>query len=697
MLVAVVVALLQPREDLLGGNSVGARSATVILPAHTPLCVPDLRIPAGTGQVRFNLSTRTELLPALEVVIHEQGGRVVKGSVPHSPTPGHGDVSIPVPRFPSRPEAVAADVCLIAAAEVFAWGNDNLQANVPAPTLGGAPQHNRVAVWFLGPAGQQRSILSQLGEMFRRAALFRAGFVGAWTYWLLFVLVLPALAYGAIRLLANAEGPRRRRVPQPVIVGAIAFGVAASWALVTPAFQSPDESEHFAYAQYFAETGRAVETAPSTRPVYSDSEGVALEAVKHDSVIELADARPPWLRADERQYDAEAKALGPKPEQDNGGGFHPATSPHTPAYYSLLAPAYFLTRKASPFSQLLAMRLTSALMGALTAVLAMLIVGELLPGRRALACAAGLLVAFAPMFGFISGAVNNDDGVNLATALIVYLVVRSLRRGLTPALGVALGAAMVAGPLLKGTAYELYPPVILGLLLAMLRKHSRRELLGLGSVLATFAVLQLVWSEVSAGLHHTAFTTPGGSAPGTTLEAFHKPKTYISWLLRVMLPFKPSFVNHNWTIVHWPFFNIYIERGFASFGWYAIQFPQWVYVAIVGVVGGLAILGLLAAWQRRRAIVRFLPELIFLLAVPVVVICAVEAAFEPSLANLPVQGTAEQGRYLFPAITAVAALAIGACLALGRRRALGLATALVAGLIGMTVASQLLTLSAFYT
>lgn len=453
MLVAIAVALLQPRDDLLSSNSVGARSATVILPAHTPLCVPRLRVPAGTGQVRFNLSTRSELLPALEVVIHEQGGGVVKGSLPSSPIPGHRDVSIPVPRFASQPESVAADVCLISAGEVFAWGNDNLQANVPAPTLGGVPQHNRVAVWFLGPAGQRRSILSQLGEMFRRAALFRAGFVGAWTYWVLFGLVFPALAYGAIRLLAGAEEPRKRRVPLPVMVGIIAFGVAASWALVTPAFQSPDESEHFAYAQYFAETGRAVETTQSARPVYSDTEGVALEAVKHDSVIELVDARPPWLLADERRYDQEVKALGPEPLQDNGGGFHPATAPHTPAYYSLLAPAYFLTRTASPFSQLFAMRLTSALLGALTAVLAMLIAAELLPGRRALACAAGLLVAFAPMFGFISGAVNNDNGVNLATALLVYLVVRSLRRGLTPVVGVALGATLVAGPLLKGTAY----------------------------------------------------------------------------------------------------------------------------------------------------------------------------------------------------------------------------------------------------
>jgi len=697
MLVAVALAMAQPREDLLGGNSVGARSVTVILPARTSLCVPDLRVPAGTGRVRFNVDTRTGAFPAFVVSVHERGGGGVRGRLPGSPVPGHRYVSIPVPVFPSHPESIEADVCLKAAAPVFVWGNDNLQANVPAPTLGGAAIPNRVAVWFLGPAGVSRSIVSQLGAMFRRASLFRPGFVGEWTYWVLFLLVFPALAYGAVRLLANAESGRRRRVPLAALVGAIAFTVASSWALVTPAFESPDESEHFAYAQYFAETGRAVETAQTKRPPYSDAEGMALEGVKHTSVIELTDARPPWLRADQRQYEQEVRAYHPALPQSNGGGFHPAISPHTPAYYSLLAPAYLLTRGDSVFSQLFAMRVTSALMGALTAVLAMLIVLELLPGRRSLAVAAGLIVAFEPMFGFISGAVNNDNGVNLAAAFLIYLVVRGLRRGLSPPLAVGIGATLVLAPLLKGTGYELYPSVILALAIMMWRNHARREWLAFGVLAATFVIFQFGWSELSSGFHHTTFTTPGGGTPGSTLDAFHHPKTYLSWLIRVLLPFRPPFINHNWTIIHWPFFNIYIERGFASFGWYAIEFPKWVYVVIGAAFGAAFVLGVRALWRNRGRVRGHLPALAFLALVPVVVICAVEAAYQPALSILPVEGTAEQGRYAFPAVTAVAALFIGACLGLGRRRALPLATGAVAGLIGLTLASQLLTLSAFYT
>ena len=88
---------------------------------------------------------------------------------------------------------------------------------------------------------------------------------------------------------------------------------------------------------------------------------------------------------------------------------------------------------------------------------AFLIVRELMPRQPWAAVAAGLLVAFQPMFGFMGGAINNDNGVNAAAAAIAYLLIRGLRRGLTWRLGLALGAALAIAPLLKGTGYFLYP------------------------------------------------------------------------------------------------------------------------------------------------------------------------------------------------------------------------------------------------
>lgn len=629
------------------------------------------------------------------MAIYEQGTHVIRGELPGSRTGGLHFDDIRIPTTPAHPTSTLANVCITPKTLIYVWGTPLPQANIPAPTIAGKPITSRVAVWFLGPPDASRSIASEIGEMFRRAALFRPGFVGEWTYWVLFLVVFPLLAYCSIRLLATAGTPIRRRVPLPVLVGIIAFGVMASWALITPAFQSPDESEHFAYAQYFAETGQAVQTVETARPPYSLAEGFALEAVMHTSVIERREARPPWLPIYQREYqEATKKTQLPR---TNGGGFEPAISAHTPAYYALLAPGYYLTRGDSVFSQLLAMRLSSAIMGALTAVLAMLIVAELLPGSAALAVAAGLLVAFEPMFSFISGAVNNDNGVNLACALLIYLAVRALRRGLSPWLALSMGATLVAAPLLKGTGYELYPAVLLALAFAIWRRHDRRAWISLGLLAASFAALQFGWTELAPVFHRTTFTTPGGGAPGTTLGAFEDPKTYVSWLIRVLLPFSPPFIHRDWTIVHWPFFNIYIERGFASFGWYAIEFPKWVYLTIVVALGAAIALGLRTLWRDRGLLRRRGAEITFLVLVPILVIGAVEAAFQPALSILPINGTPEQGRYLFPAITAIVALFIGACFGLGRRRAVPIATAAVACLIGLTLASQLLTLSAFYT
>ena len=124
----------------------------------------------------------------------------------------------------------------------------------------GRPAAVRTAFWFRPPAGEKASLLFHLPTLFERAALFRPGWVGPWTYWLLFLVVIPALAYAALRVLLH---PQRRRLA--LTVGAIGFGFAAVWAHVTPAFDAPDETEHFAYVQSLAERGKTLERAPTER------------------------------------------------------------------------------------------------------------------------------------------------------------------------------------------------------------------------------------------------------------------------------------------------------------------------------------------------------------------------------------------------------------------------------------------------
>jgi hypothetical protein len=87
-------------------------------------------------------------------------------------------------------------------------------------------------------------------------------------------------------------------------------------------------------------------------------------------------------------------------------------------------------------------------------------------------------------------------------------------------------------------------------------------------------------------------------------------------------------------------------------------------------------------------------ELSLLLLTPVAVIAAVESAFSTRGIRLVL---AEMGRYSFPAIVAMAVLAVAATFGVGRRRAAMLATGLVAAEMVFAYASVLLLLRGFYT
>ena len=104
------------------------------------------------------------------------------------------------------------------------------------------------------------------------------------------------------------------------------------------------------------------------------------------------------------------------------------------------------------------MRLSSALIGALAVLFAFLLARELAPRRPWLGVLAALLVAYEPMYGFISGIVNNDVGVNAAAAALELLLIRLLRRGMTVPWGVAhRRSCWSLLPIVKGTGLSLYP------------------------------------------------------------------------------------------------------------------------------------------------------------------------------------------------------------------------------------------------
>jgi hypothetical protein len=684
---------LRPRDYYTGSDSVEVYTYVAQTPPHAPVCVPGLELPAQTAVVRMQLVSLTRLRPALRLSLSIEG-HPVYSSLPALTVPenriSYADFSIP--QLPSHPATRSASLC-VTADGVVNWGGTPLPVvpSVAPPTLNEAPLPARLAVWYLPRPGSTRSYFQQAGEIFKRAALFRPGLIGAWTYPLLLLVILPAIALLAVRCAALAVAGRTRRIAAWIFV--IAAVNACCWALITPAFQAPDEVDHYAYVQSLVERGEGPAHSPGSPQLrWSSSEALALEDMNVLTDHQVGDSNPPWSAPQQRHYEADVRKL--RPPQNDGGGYT-TSAVHGPLYYLALAPAYLATRTGSVFSQLTLMRMTSALIGALAALFAFLLVRELAPGRPWLAVLAGLLVAYQPMYGFISGIVNNDVGVNAAAAALELLLIRMLRRGVTIRLGALTGAVLLALPLIKGTGLSLYPVAGLVFLASLWRHHTRADLRGWLALAGAAILVSELSSHVLSDLQPASAATGSGaisSNASAVNEALHNIPGYLSYLWQALLP-KLPFMTGHFPAGSRPGMVIFIERGWGAFGWYDVLFAHWVYTVIAAAVV-LAILLAAVAVRREWPWVRgHTVEILAIAAMPVAVIMGFEAAYYTPGARPMI---AEFGRYAFPAIVPLAVLVVGALHAFGRRAMLVAGIGLLVGMIGLSYASQLLTLTSFY-
>lgn len=695
---------LRPRDYYTGTNNVEAYTYIAQAAPGESACVSGLQIPPGTRRIRLQLISRTRLRPALKMALSLGGSRThpIDSELGPQPVPANriSGAVFTIPNLPIRQNNQPASLCLTAA-DVVNWGGTPLP-NVPSvspPTLGGHPISGRIAVRYLPRAGEQQSYLARASEILSRAALFRPGIVGPWTYWIILLALLPTIAVLAIRCLALAVAGRGRRL------GAWLFAIAAvnavCWSLITPAFQGPDEVDHYAYVQSLVERGEGPSHDPnSPLPRWSGSESLALEDTSFFTDHQVGDTKPPWLTSQQNHYHAEVAAHHPR---SNDGGGYTTSAAHGPVYYLALAPAYLLTHHASVFSQLTLMRITSALLGALVVLFTFLLAREIAPGRPWLAVLAALLVAYQPMYGFISGIVNNDVGVNAAAAALELLLIRMLRRGITVQSGLITGAVLVALPIVKGTGLSLYPVAALVFIVTLWRHHERRDLYGWAALaLAGLAVGEFSAHVLSTLQPATAATGSGAISSNASAvnDALHHIPNFLSYLWQSVLPrlpfmtkYFPPPVHSGFVLFRDPGFVIFVERGWGAFGWYDVFFQKWVYIVIFIAMVLTIPLGALAlrqewSWVRRN----WLPVLA-LIAIPVAVTLGFVAAYYSPSPRIVI---AEFGRYAFPAIGPLAVLVVGALHAFGRRRMLTVGVGLLVAAIGLSYAAQLLTLTAFY-
>jgi 4-amino-4-deoxy-L-arabinose transferase-like glycosyltransferase len=503
--------------------------------------------------------------------------------------------------------------------------------------------------------------------------------------------------------MSRARAPRERTALAPLIAAtwkwmrrvlgsvpaaawtcaAVAVLNAACWSLITPPFQVPDEPSHFAYVKQLVEN----HALPTQRVLeFSSEEELALTDLHEAPFTFMPPTGAISSRTEERKLERDLRqAAGEAREGSLSAGV--ATS-EPPLYYALETIPYLVGFHATLLTRLELMRLLSALFAGITAMFAYLFIREALPGSRDAWVAGGLSVAFAPLLGFVSGAVNPDSLLFAVSAVLFWLLARGFRRGLTPALATAIGFVIAAGLLTKVNFVGLLPGAFLGVaVLALRARPSHRwqagrlfaisAAIGLGPGVI-YAIVNVASGKPTLGFVSSAVSLVHGSV--------FKALRYTWTLFLPRLPGMKAYVPGLFTTR-----EIWFNGFVGQYAWVETAFPSWAYdVALVFGVGALAA-GARALIVVRRAIRARGSELLVYatIALGLIVLIGVSSFYSTSQSYT-------QTRYLLPLLPLFAAGWGLITRAVSPRWGPVVAVMLVLALVADDIFSQLLVVARFY-
>lgn len=465
----------------------------------------------------------------------------------------------------------------------------------------------------------------------------------------------------------------------------LAFLNASAWAVTTPPFQVIDEISHTGYVQYVAETRKLPRPISTAQGAYNfgEEQGAAIYGVPFS-----IQATPAWL---ELVSDSVRDRLGRDLDREHEPGAGAAAN-NPPLYYVLEAVPYTLARGTDFLDRVIAMRLFSALFFGLTVGFVFLFLRELLPGTRWAWTVGALAVAFQPVAASTSGGVNPDSLLWAACAALFWLLMRALRRGLTPGLGLAIGASLAVGLLTKAAMLGVLPGAAVGLLLAIVlaqREHRRRAWLGavvagvvgIGPFVA-YTILTRLLIEVPPA----AATAVTGSVGNLGEQA--------SYFWQFFLPRLPFMTDAFTGYPDYPLWQTYYQGFVGRFGYFSYGFPEYVYgLSLIPLVAllGLVQSGITRSWGTLKQRKAQVATCLTLLLGTVLLVGVAGYRFRLSSGL-----NFEQPRYLFPVLALYGALVAVAARG-GGRFGPAVGAVLVVGAMTHNLLALLLTLARYYS
>jgi 4-amino-4-deoxy-L-arabinose transferase-like glycosyltransferase len=442
-------------------------------------------------------------------------------------------------------------------------------------------------------------------------------------------------------------------------VALVALAHGLLWSVLIPPFQSPDETEHFAYTQYLAETGRLPPKVGNKQ--YSTEEIAVFNALGTIGIKGTYLGKPAATDAASDAVAAELRRTETEPRADGGGPSTASSQP--PLAYALWAIPYRLGSDGSIPTRLWLMRLLSVAWFVATVVGVALLVRELLPSWPWAPVVGGLVVALQPAFAFIAVSVNPDTLLFAVSTFALLVAVRILRHGLTLRRAGVLGALVGAGLVTKLTFLGLVPGLALALAFGLARCSQGRVRIGATAVgaAAVLPAAYLVW----AVLQGRGLMPPAGGtillAPGE--QASSSLSGLLSYAWQLYLP-RPPWMHDFFGF--WPPYTTWVSGFIGRFGWLDYGLRGWIYPVGATLLALVAVL-VVAALARAQRVRRRWRELTVFAACAIVLFAQI--AFAGYDYHNKTGFVFEQTRYLYPLIGFYGAGIVTACTAFGRRLA----------------------------
>lgn len=700
-LVAIVGALVLAKAParVAGTNFIAPRSIFGRLHQGEEACQGEEALPRGTSAIRVYVEAVVG--PSVTVTVSSSGERVLARGTRGTGWTG-ADVTVPLEHATQSVSDATVCVSIGPSREVITMIGQRSHTGAAAILSSGLAA-GRLSIAYLAPG--TRSWWSLALSVARRMGLGRSP-SGSWIAPAIALVMALTAALGlglAVRELhpgadtrasrarraARARGGLRgslARVPTAAwVCGLVALLNAVCWSELSPPLQTPDEPAHFAYVQQLAETHKL----PRHGTEYSPEEEVALVDLHHNLVQFVPGAGTIASRAEQRRLQRDLAhgyaRVGP------GDAGTAANEP--PLYYTLETVPYELGSGGTLLVRVQLMRLLSAVFGGLTALFAFLFAREALPGVRWAWTVAGLGVAFAPLLGFMSGAVNPDSLLFALSAALFYLLARAFRRGLTLALAVAVGITVAAGCLTKLNFLGLVPGAFVALLVLAIRASARSKRaagLAVGVTLALGALPPLVYAILTSPAGTLLNAVPS-SAGGTSKHGSVLAEITYSWQL--FLPRLPGMSNYFPDISTWR--QLWFDGLVGLYGWADTLFPTWVYEVALVPAGVTALLCARALIGARANLRRRAGELVAYALMSTGVLALVGGGSYTSDVIQHV-GPFWEPRYLLPMLPLFGVLLALAARGAGRRWGPAAGMALIVLVLAHDLFSQLLVVSRYY-